>query len=351
MKSIYSERFEEKKSHIDRDCLKTDKQSYFMKDIEIKYEILNPLMKDIQMMSQLIKLIKGYQYSDFIFITGNSTSSVNSRFYFNYRKMADFYFLVLSKEETENFLKIKYHVYKTRPINVNFFIVNSVYKSGENSKLVIEIIPPEGKMIQEKLLNIIYNEIEYNILYLSLALKLKKENLIYFNSSIIQNEFCVLSQIIQNIKLIKYLINEKLVNITNFIGKNEDIIIKGKDKNIHVNEVYKINLSKRKEESSLNNISFKIINIKYKEDKLTINIKILKNKENNENNDSNTNQIYNTISVCLTKITKNSTFILIKCIFDSNLDENSSKSVKKLLKKIISKLEKLSDISKNIISF
>ena len=160
-----------------------------------------------------------------------------------------------------------------------------------------------------------------------------------------------MSQIIQNIKLIEYLINEKLVNITNFIGKNEDIIIKGKDKNIHVNEVYKINLSKKKEESSLNNISFKIINIKYKEDKLTINIKILKNKENNENNDSNTNQIYNAISVCLTKITKNSTFILIKCIFDSNLDENSSKSVKKLLKKIISKLEKLSDISKNIISF
>ena len=135
------------------------------------------------------------------------------------------------------------------------------------------------------------------------------------------------------------------------------IMIKKKD------DVYKVKLSKHKEQIELNDISFKIINFKSREDKLTINLKLLFDKKEKEKNDSNLNLIYNVISINLVKITKNSSFILIKGIFDSNVSESrfdsnvseSSESNKdiitKLLKKALYKIEKLSNISKNKISF
>ena len=202
---------EEKKLNIEVELKNTGRKYVYAQDIQIKYEILNPIMKNLQMFFQLVKLIKNYQYSDLIFIIGNSTSSVNSRFYFNYRKIIDFYFLVLNSKENENSLEIKYHVYKSKPNLINFIISLSLVKNENNSKLEMEIIPQRGINISEKLLNIIFNEISYNFLYLSLALKLKKDNSIYFNSGIIQNEFFVLSQIFQNIKLIEYLIT--IINI------------------------------------------------------------------------------------------------------------------------------------------
>ena len=351
MKSINSDIIEEKKSNIDIDPLKIEKKSIYLREFEINYEILSPIMKDLQMMSQLIKLIKNYQFSDLIFITGNSTFKVNSRFYFNYRKMADLYLLVLDSEENENSLKITYHVYKTKPICLNFFIGISLVKNENNSKLEMEIIPPKGMIFPEKILNIIYDEIDYNFLYLSLALKLKKDKLIYFNSGIIQNEFFVLSQIIQNIKLIEYIINGKFININDKNNDKEESQLDDKDKYIHLNDVYKVKLSKHKEQIELNDISFKIINFKSREDKLTMNIKILIDKKEKEKNDSNLNQIYNVISINLVKITKNSSFILIKGIFDSNNSEHNKDIIKKLLKKTLYKIEKLSNISKNKISF
>jgi hypothetical protein len=265
--------------------------------------------------------------------------------------MADLYLLVLDSEENKNSLKITYHVYKTKPICLNFFIGISLVKNENNSKLEMEIIPPKGMIFPEKILNIIYDEIDYNFLYLSLALKLKKDKLIYFNSGIIQNEFFVLSQIIQNIKLIEYIINGKFININDKNNDKEESQLDDKDKYIHLNDVYKVKLSKHKEQIELNDISFKIINFKSREDKLTMNIKILIDKKEKEKNDSNLNQIYNVISINLVKITKNSSFILIKGIFDSNNSEPNKGIIKKLLKKTLYKIEKLSNISKNKISF
>ena len=346
MKCIISDLIEEKKTSVDIEPQTIEEKVIYKRDFEIKYEILNPILKDAQMMTLLIKFIKSYQFSDLIFITGNSTCSVDSRFYFNYRKIADFYFHVINFEEKENFMKISYNVYKTKPISLNFIITVFLIKVDNNSKLEIEIIPPKGKKFPEKIANIIYNELDYNFIYLSLALKLKKDNLLFFNSSIIQNEFFILSQIFQNIKLIEYLINGKLKNVTNEKNNTYDNLSNEKNKFIQKNDIYKILLSKEK--AFLNNINFKIINIKSKEDKLIINIKILTDEEKN---DSNINQTYNIISIIITKITKNSTFILIKCIFDSNFDENRDSSVKKILKKIFGKIQKLSDLSKNKNSF
>lgn len=135
MKSINSGIIEEKKSNIDIDPPKIEKKRIYSREFEINYEILSPIMKDLQMMTQLVKLIKNYQFSDLIFITGKSTSEVNSRFYFNYRKMADLYFLVLDSQENENYLKITYHVYKTKPICLNFFIDISLEKRENNTKV------------------------------------------------------------------------------------------------------------------------------------------------------------------------------------------------------------------------
>ena len=341
MKSINSGIIEEKKSNIDIDPPKIEKKRIYSREFEINYEILSPIMKDLQMMTQLVKLIKNYQFSDLIFITGKSTSEVNSRFYFNYRKMADLYFLVLDSQENENYLKITYHVYKTKPICLNFFIDISLEKRENNTKLELEIIPPKGMIFPEKVLKIIYDEIDYNFLYLSLALKWRKEKLVYYNSGIIQNEFFVLSQIIQNIKLIEYIINGKLVNINDKKNDIEESELDDKDKYIHLNDEYKLKLSKQKDQNSLNDISFKIINFKTREDKLTINIKILFDKKDKEKNDSNLNQTYNVISVNLVKITTNSSFVLIKNIFDSDICEANKDIITKLLKKTLYKIEKL----------
>ena len=283
---------EEKKTSIDVEFKNTKKKYVYVQDIQIKYEILNPIMKNLQMFFQLVKLIKNYQYSDLIFIIGNSTSSVNSRFYFNYRKIIDFYFLVLYSKENENSLEIKYHIYKSKPNIMNFIISLSLTRNENNSKLEMEIIPKKGIIISEKLLNIIFSEISYNFLYLSLALKLKKENSTYFNSGIIKNEFFVLSQIFQNIKLIEYLINGKLINISNKNNESDN-----EDKYIHLNEIYNINLTKSREENLLNDISFKIINFKSREDKLIINLKILFDKNDKDKNHLNVNYIYNSIYI------------------------------------------------------
>lgn len=342
--------FEERKSNSIDDSKIIDKRFIYHYIFDIKYEILNSIIKDIQMISQLIKFIKNYQISDLIFITGNSTSSVGSRFYFNYRNMIDFYLIVLSFEEKDNLFTIKYHVYKTKPICVNFVFILSLYKLEKQSKLEIEIIPPDGIIISEKYLNIIYNELDYNFLYLSLAIKLKKENLIYYNSDIIKNEFFVLSQIVQNIKLIGYLVNGKLINITNSKKDNNDFKKEENNKYIHLDEFYKIYSSKQKSETKLNDLSFKIIKFKSKEDKLTITIKIIFNDKDKEINNSEINSLYNIISVCISKITKDTTYLLIKCAIDSDY-QNNKESIIKNLKKIFGRIIKLSEISKNNISF
>mgnify|MGYP006873122690 CR=1 FL=1 len=52
---------------------------------DINYEIISPIIKDFQSVSQLIKYTQNNQISDLIFILGNNTFSLESRFYFNYR--------------------------------------------------------------------------------------------------------------------------------------------------------------------------------------------------------------------------------------------------------------------------
>ena len=331
--------FEEEKSNTEKDSPKPEKNYIYTYNFDIKYEVIKSIIKDFQKMSQLIKFIKDYQISDLIFIIGESTCSIDSRFYFNYRKIIDFYSRVLDFQESDNFLKIIYYVYKTKPINKNFGIVLSLYENDKKAKLQIEIIPAMGMIIQEKYLNIIYNEFDYNFLYLSLALKLKKEKLLYFNSAIINNEFFVLSQIIQNIKLIEYLINRKLININNKKTDDND-----KGKNIHLNDEYKIHLNKQKEDNQNNDFYFKIINFKSREDKLIIKLKLIFNAKNKEKNDSNINSLDNIITINLTKITKNTTFILIKCILDSEHSDNYEIPIQKFLNKILCKIKKLSEL-------
>ena len=345
MKIKHPSLFEEEKSNTDIDSQKLENKYIYTYNFDIKYEIIKTIIKDFQLMSQLIKFIKDYQISDLIFITGESTCSKDSRFYFNYRKIIDFYTRVLDFQENDNFLKIIYYVYKTKPICKNFGIVFSLFENEKKAKLQIEIIPVIGITIEEKYLNIIYNEFDYNFLYLSLALKLKKEKLIHINSAIIRNEFFVLSQIIQNIKLIEYLINRKLINITNMKANDDDYKLNKKGKNIHLNDEYKIYLNKQKEDNSKNDINFKIINFKAREDKLIIKLKLFNCVNDKEKNDSNKNSLYNIITVNLTKITKNSTFILIKCILDTNHNENDGILIEKFLNKIICKIQKLSELN------
>ena len=337
--------FEEEKSNKEIDSPITSNKNIYTYNFDIKYDVVKPVIKDFQMMSQLIKFIKNYQMNDLIFITGNSTCSKDSIFYFNYRKIIDFYSLVLDFQESENFLKIVYYVYKTKPICKKFKLIFSLFEFEKKAKLEIEIIPNNNVIIPEKYLNIIYNEFDYNFLYLSLALKLKKEKLIHFNSGIINNEFSIISQIIQNIKIVEYLINRKLITITNGNTDEEKIILDKKDNYIHLNEIYKLILRKQKGDIPEKDIILKIINFKSRDDILNIKLKILSNSKNKENDDTNNNSLYNIITINLRKITKNSSFILIKCIFDPEQSDDNGILIKKFLNKFLSRIQKLSELN------
>ena len=78
-------------------------------------------------------------------------------------------------------------------------------QNNEQIQMEIEIILQKVIIISEKILNVIYSELDYN--YLSQAIKSQKHNSFFINSAIIKNEFSVLSQIIQNVKLIEFIIN------------------------------------------------------------------------------------------------------------------------------------------------
>ena len=347
MKEPQSHIFEAENLNYLIEQMKTEKRYIYNYNFDIKYEILNPIIKDIQMISQLIQSIKDHQINDLIFITGNSSSTINSRFFCNYRKIIDFYANVIYFEERENLLKIIYHVYKTKPVCKKFLIMFSLIKIEKKAKLEIEIFPGNNIIIPERILNAINNEFDYNFLYLSLAIKLKKEKSIFFNSEIIYDNFFILSQIIQNVKLMEYLINRKIINMTEINNNDDNLKLKRRNNYVQLNEKYKINLEKKKE-FSINDIYFKVIYFKSKEDKLIIKLKLLPENKAQENIINNNNSLYNIITLNIIKITKNTTFIFIKCILDSNYNETKISSIKKGLKKIFCRIKKLSEISKNI---
>ena len=170
METKTSHLFEFEKTNCPKEQLKNSQKYIYHYHFDIKYEILNSIIKDIQMISQLIQSIKDHQINDLIFITGNSSSVINSRFYFNYRTIIDFYAKVLQFEENENLVKIIYYIYKTKPICKKFLIIFSLIKIDKKAKLEIEIIPGKNVIIPERILKVIYSEFDYNFLYLSLAI-------------------------------------------------------------------------------------------------------------------------------------------------------------------------------------
>ena len=331
--------------------------------LDVRYEILSPIIKDMQISSQLIKFVKKHQLSDLIFIKGNNSYSIESRFYFNYRNIIDFYIKVVDFIETDYFTKIKYFVYKTKPASKEFVVNLSVFYNDEiSSKICIEIIL-FNNTLNTKILNLIYNEFKLNFSYLSEAIKSNKMQKFSFCSSIVKNEFFVLTQIIQNIKLIEYIISGqfKILHTGNNSGtqsnnNNGNIIIdsnndkeKVKDNSsIHVNDKFIIILKKKKDLNdwfNANNISFKIQLIKIREDNMLIEYKIILNNKDNENN-NDVNSQNNIVTICIRKLTTNSSFIFIRCSWDFSLEDSLISSIKNFIKKCLYNIEKLSKTSK-----
>ena len=114
-----------------------------------------------------------------------------------------------------------------------------------------------------------------------------------------------------------------------------------------------LNLKKDKKDKkdwlSIYNIKFKIETLRAKQDKIAIQIKILSdNKDIDANSNSNSsNPINNIIYFNLRKLTNNSTFILIKFLWDKSLSENIILVIKNLMKKYIDRLGKLCKIAKD----
>ena len=329
----------EKSSNINNKDLSNRYMKNF--DLDINYQLLSRIIKDIQLVFQLIKCIQINQLSDVIFIQGNNSYSIESRFYFNYRKIIDFYIKVIDFIETDNLTQIKYCVYKTIPKSNNFIVdLNLININNKSSKIAIEIILFNNIILCQKIVDIIFNEINLNFIYLSEAIKSKKYEFLYFSSNIIKNDFYSLTQIIKNIKLINYIINGKLEKITSEIDNNEK-------SSIHVNEFYKVKLKKKNLISDYinnNNVFLKINIIKIKEDNIVIQYKIY--SDNNDNKTNIDNITNNLITINIRKLTQNSFFILIKYVWNVSLKEDIILSIKNFINKIISRIEKICKISK-----
>ena len=319
---------------------------------DFRYEFITPILKDIQIMAQLIKLIANNQISDIIFIKGNNSYSIHSRFYFRYQNIIDFYVKVLEVIETDYFTKISYFIYKTKPksteFKVNFLIF---YDNDKSTKFHIEIILPESYSLSSKILDIIYNELKYNFHYLLKAIKCNKMNSYLLSSSIIKNEYFVLIKIIQNVKLIEYIIKGKLIKIEEnekktSLNKQENEFDEDKEKSfILVNDKYKVLLNKMKDDgicSKLNSIVFKVLLIKIKEDKMIMQLKILINNEQKENN-----PFVNVITICIRKLTANSCFMFIKYIWDFSINDSIINLIKNSMNKCLVNIDKLSKTAKH----
>ena len=166
-----------------------------------------------------------------------------------------------------------------------------------------------------------------------------------FSSSIIKNEFFILTKIIQNIKLIEYIIKGKLQrtedNEKEIILNNKNIFENKNDNSfIKVNDEFKVVLKKLKDDeisSNLNLFDFKIMLLKIKEDNMTIQLKVIFNKEENKNN------YYNIITIFVRKLTANSSFVFIKYILDYSINDNY---IKFFLNKCLHNIDKLCKTAK-----
>ena len=321
---------------------------------DIKYELIAPIIKDLQIVSQLINFIKKDQLSDLILISGENCYSVDTRFYFNYRHIIDFYVKVTELFENEYFMKINYNIYKTGPISKKFYANISLFKNNENinsSIFKLEIILPKNDVIYQRILDLIFSELNYNYQYLSQAIKSQKYNLFLYNSSIINNDSQILSKILQNIKLIEYIINGKLEKN---IGGKEGLNNSDYDKFIHLNEIYKVEFNKRKEINnwlSLNNISFKIKFLKARKDRMTIHFKIIPKSKEESKNQIEDNPITNILIVHVRHLINNSSFVLIKSSWDTDIPKNIIIEIKKIMKKSMNKIQKLSKLTKSEYNF
>ena len=291
--------------------------NYFVFDLN--YEIITPILKDIQTMAQLIKFIEHHQISDIIFIKGNNSYTKKSRFYFNYKNIIDFYIKVLDAIETDYFTKICFFIYKTKPKSIEFKVNFLIFFHNENkTDFHFEIILSQNRTLSNKILKLINEELKLNFSYLLKSLKAGKINSFLFFSSIIKNEFFVLTKIIQNKKLIEYIIKGKLIKIESFQNDKTPINQENELKNDKENTFLKIKdefkvslikLNKNDIKTKLDSISFRVLLIKIKEDKMIMQIKVLLKNEINENNNSNfniiiINYIKYTVQKCLTNIEK-----------------------------------------------
>ena len=308
-------------------------------NFDVKYELLSPIIKDFQLVSQLIKSIEINQLSDLIFIKGNNSYSLESRFYFKYRSIIDFYIKVLDYNETDC-IQLKYLVYKTRPSSNNFIVNITLFNTDEEtSKLSIEILLSDNASFSGKIANIIHNEFNLNFKYLVQAIKNNKQQSLHFCSTIVNSDFNALTQIIQNIKLIEYILHGKLEKIKNEYKLDDNS--KEKESNIHVNDIFQINLKKKDiiyDYININNVTLNIYLIKVKGDYMIIQCKLLNNIINNNENNSKSNSL---LSIIIRKLTSNSSFILIKYSWSLSLDEKLISSIRKYINKIIIKIEKL----------
>ena len=324
--------------------------NYF--SFDLNYEIITPILKDIQTIAQLIKLITNQQISDIIFIKGNNSYTLNARFYFRYKNIIDFYVKVMDVIETDYFTKICFFVYKTKPkstdFKVNFLIF---YQTGNTTDFHLEIVLSKNHQLTNKILKIIYNEIKSNFVYLLQAIKSNKMHSFIFSSSIIKNEFFVLTKIIQNTKLIEYIIKGKLLKIENFqedktqINKENELKNEKEKTFLKVKDEFKVSLIKLNNNElneKLNSMSFRVLLIKIKEDKMIMQIKVLLNNEINEYNNAN----FNVITICIRKLTGNSCFIFIKYIWDLPINNMIINYIKYTVQKCLNNIEKLCKTAK-----
>ena len=76
METKTSHLFEFEKTNCPKEQLKNSQKYIYHYYFDIKYEILNSIIKDIQMISQLIQSIKDHQINDLIFTINEDDMSI-----------------------------------------------------------------------------------------------------------------------------------------------------------------------------------------------------------------------------------------------------------------------------------
>ena len=297
------------------------------------FEIMLPLIRNIQTVGNLMNFIQKKIISDPIILKGETSFEENTWFFIRYKQFIDIYMKIEEVIESEYFLRINYYLYKTSPKIIKFHLVFNLHFLNENqSLLIIETILPKIN-INQNFIELIQSETNFNCNILSKSISLDKRYTFYNSGTVFDVKYDFLKKLCVHYKLFRLLFPdiksfEKINKDNEVFYYDEEIIkedqnfkikIKHKDKyNLPSEILLKISKSQLLKSQSLINFTFSSYN----------------DQENEINN--NYKMIF-----FLKRITKNKTFFLIKSTCNNPIKEEKFNKYSYFCEKILNNIKNI----------